>query len=138
VSVRVSKFSQASFEVFSFENQLTIFSLLYLLRTTDAFSAIRAAAANLINQRSDGSKIETTQSLLVALRTSAKSSLELRRAPDMQSSALRVVEYIEKLWVAAEQSELGVASFSEKVSRGIRYILLVTHFTINTLFTLAV
>lgn len=94
-----------------------------LLNFTDAFSAIRAAAANLINQRSDGSKIESTQSLLVALRTSAKSSLELRRAPDMQNSALRIVEYIEKLWAAAEKSEFGLTSFSEKVSFGRSYQL---------------
>lgn len=99
-----------------FDQHLAHDSSRLLLNFTDAFSAIRAAAANLINQRSDGSKIESTQSLLVALRTSAKSSLELRRAPDMQNSALRVVEYIEKLWAAAEKSEFGLTSFSEKVS----------------------
>jgi hypothetical protein len=77
---------------------------------------MRAAAANLINQRNDGSHIESTQSLLVALRTSAKSSQELRRgAPDMANCALRVINYLEKLWAAAEQSSFGLAAFSEKV-----------------------
>lgn len=76
---------------------------------------MRAAAANLINQRNDGSHIESTQSLLVALRTSAKSSQELRRAPDMANHALRVVDYLEKLWAAAADSSFGLAAFSEKV-----------------------